>query len=491
MVRRCKRATKGSLESALTPSHTQSCAVPQAITRFRSLRVDNAEVGGTGPLSIRCRDGRIVEIGPALPESADDALLDASGGAVIPSLNDHHIHLFALAAVSRSIRCGPPEVRTKRQLQSALHEAPGDGWIRGVGYHESVAGMLDRRFLDALCGNRPLRIQHRSGRMWFLNTLAERELRISTADGHLFREDTLLRDRLTPDPSLLTAVEETSVQLLGMGVTGLTDTTPTNNTEAQATFDSLAIHQRVNLMGDESLESGSLKIMLDDVELPPFESLAERIRHAHERDRPVAVHCVSRTELVFALTALGEAGPLPGDRIEHAAVTDAATMRLLVESRPYDAPLTVVTQPNFIAERGDQYRADVPAQDHDHLYRCRGFLDAGVPLGGGTDAPFGLPDPWAAMRAAVHRATASGHVVGADERLTPERALALFMTPLDDPGGKPRRIEVGAAADLCVLRRPWASVRETLSKEDVLATVCGELLCTAPDTQTAALSALP
>lgn len=457
----------------------------ETTTRHERLLIVNAEIDGVAPLDIRCRDGRIVDIARALA-TEDEYRLDAEGGAVIPGLNDHHIHLFALAAASRSIVCGPPGVRDAGQLQEVLAKAPGTGWIRGVGYHESVAGILTRDVLDRLAGDRPIRIQHRSGKMWFLNSAAERELGLAVPDGQLFRGDALLRERLGADADFRSTVEATSRRLAAYGVTGITDATPTNNTATARLYEDLDLCQRVNLMGDESLATGSLKIMLDDAALPDFDALVARIDQAHERDRPVAFHCVTRTELVFALSALRDAGTAPGDRIEHASVTDAATMALFRDTSRNPDDVTVVTQPNFIAERGDAYVADVPASEHDNLYRCRGFIDAGIPLGGGTDAPFGHPDPWAAMSAAVNRKTPGGHVLGAAERLTPERALALFTTPLADPGGHPRRIAVGASADLCVLRRPWAQARLSLDRSDVRASLSGSRLCTPRATQTRA-----
>ncbi len=448
-----------------------------AISRHERLLIANAEIDGVAPLDIRCREGRVVEVAHALPTD-DEFRLDAEGGAVIPGLNDHHIHLFALAAVSRSVRCGPPEVHDTGGLAKVLMEAPGAGWIRGVGYHESVAGTLTRRALDGMCGDRPVRIQHRSGKMWFLNSAAERELGLTVPDGHLFRGDALLRERLAVDADFRNSVEDTSRRLAAYGVTGLTDATPTNDPATARLYEHLSLFQHVNLMGNESLARGSLKIMLDDVALPDLDALVARIEQAHERDRPVAFHCVTRTELVFALSALRDAGTVPGDRIEHASVTDEATMALFRDTPRDPNDITVVTQPNFIAERGEQYLADIPSSDHDHLYRCQGFIDADIPLGGGTDAPFGDPDPWAAMSAAVHRKTARGRVVGAAERLTPERALALFTTPLSEPGGEPIRITSGLPAALCVLRRPWVRVRLSLDRSDVRASVSGRLLCT-------------
>ena len=439
-----------------------------------SILVD-AEVDGVGGLDVRCRRGRVVEIGKALAPGADERVFHARRGALLPGLHDHHIHLAALTAARRSVFCGPPRVVDREGLEAALSEAPGEGWIRGVGYHESVAGELDSDAVDELCGSRPVRIQHRSGRVWFVNSEGLRQLGIDSGEsnGQLFRQDERLRRRLSPDPDFEEALLETSALLAGYGVTGITDATATNNRDTAHWYAGLDWLQHVRLMGDETLAEGSLKILLDDFALPEYDSFRQRIAAAHRRRRPVAVHCVSRTELVFALSALGEAGTLPGDRIEHAAVADDAALELLRAVAGDANHLTVVTQPNFIAERGDQYLRDVAPGDHPHLYRGRAFLRADIPLGGGTDAPFGDPDPWFAMQAAVHRRTAAGRTIGDEERLSPEQALALFTTPLEDPGGKPRRVQVGAKADFCLLDVPWREARTRLSADGVRATFVG------------------
>ncbi|WP_439331736.1 hypothetical protein [Nocardia nova] len=55
------------------------------------------------------------------------------------------LHLHATAADAASVRCGPPAVRDRRALAAALATATGDehGWVRGVGYFDSVAGDVD------------------------------------------------------------------------------------------------------------------------------------------------------------------------------------------------------------------------------------------------------------------------------------------------------------------------------------------------------------
>ena len=210
----------------------------------------------------------------------------------------------------------------------------------------------------------------------------------------------------------------------------------------------------------------AVKLMLDERDLPSFEQLRRAIEEAHREHRAVAVHCVTRAELVLAATALAAAGGRVGDRIEHAAVAPPDAIGLLAK-----IPLTVVTQPGFVHERGDAYLTDVDPGDRRWLYRCRGFLEASVPLGGGSDAPFGDPDPWRAMRAAVERRTEAGATLGPEEALTPERALALFTSPPTAPGAPPRHLTPGVPADLCLLDRPWSSARDDLSSARVAATL--------------------
>jgi predicted amidohydrolase YtcJ len=180
---------------------------------------------------------------------------------------------------------------------------------------------------------------------------------------------------------------------------------------------------------------------------------------------PAALHCVTRAQLVVALAALRSAGGHPRDRIEHAAVVPDDMVADLAE-----LGVTVVTQPNFVAERGEHYLRDVPTGDHSQLWRVGSLLRAGIPLAAGTDAPFGGMDPWAAMRAAVRRSTAGGEVLGPDERISAREALRLFLGHSDRPS-VPRTVEVGQPGDLIVLT-PGADV-ETLASDMVATTVIG------------------
>ncbi|MCP3983898.1 MAG: amidohydrolase family protein [bacterium] len=427
---------------------------------------------------VRVREGRIECMGPQLVPLVNEQVYDAKGGALLPGLHDHHLHLFGLAAAMRSLPCGPPQIADREELARALLRAePMDGWIRGVGYHEAVAGELDRSALDGFRADLPVRIQHRSGALWMLNSAALEELEAVDRwpDGRLFRADRWLRDRLAAaDPPALGAATE---RLLAVGVTGFTDAGADNSVQTQALFAEAEragrLPQHFRIMGGAGLAGGERKLLLDEPRLPPFAELVEWIRMAHQEGRSVAIHAVTRTELVLALSALSEACPRSGDRIEHAAVAPPEAVELAAEMG-----VTVVVQPGFLYERGDSYLREVEFRDRRWLLRGRAWLEAGVPIAAGSDAPYGTADPWRAMAAAVDRRTRLGASLGPDEALTPEEALALFSGPLEQPGDRPRKVEAGAPADLCLLSRPWKEARKVLTSELVVATFCAGRLFT-------------
>lgn len=435
--------------------------------RAQSFLITGADVYQKGFLDVRSSHGKITEIGLGLRRRSDEQKIEAVGGAFLPGLHDHHIHLMSLAASRQSVQCGPPHVSSLDELQTVLREAQGEGWIRGIGYHESIAGDLTRRSLDDLCSDRPVRIQHRSGRLWTLNSAALEAIGASSHEsGQFFRKDEELRQVFPQLDDLDEALIATSQELSDYGVTGVTDATPSNNTETAKYLHSLPLRQSIELMGSKSLPDGALKIILDDYELPDIDTLAESVSAAHSADRPVAIHCVSRTELVFALAVLDSVGVHPQDRIEHASECDDDSMQLVKK-----LGVCVVTQPHFVFERGDVYRQDRTASDLANLYRCKSFQSCGIPLGGGTDAPFGSADPWQSMRAAVTRETRSGFQYPASERLSPEEALGLFLTDPQKPGGEVRSIEVGSEANCCLLSVPWRIARDNLTSDHVRATI--------------------
>jgi predicted amidohydrolase YtcJ len=467
-----------------------------------SLLIQNAEIYAVGRSDLRCQNGVISAIAPHLTPLPTDLVFDANHNALLPGLHDHHIHLCALAAAQASVNCGPPQVNNPQELAIALQQQEqqqqGSKSIRGVQYHESVAGDLDRYQLDKIINHKPVRVQHRSGKLWMVNSLAADLLNLDAAEasaqagierdsngkatGRLFRMDNWLREKLSALEGL--DIAGVSRQLASFGVTGITDTTYSNGAEILQKFsqaiDRGELLQRVHLMGTLDLPPSqhpfiarsALKILLDEDRLPELTELEQWIQRAHQDNRGVAFHCVTPTELILALSALTAVGPHAADRIEHASLTPADSFPLLRATG-----VTVVTQPNFIRERGEQYLQNVANEEHAQLYRAKSLIDYGIPVGGSTDAPYGNPNPWLAMDAAVHRATPQGIILGEHEKLTPESALALFISHPETPGAGPRQLSVGANADFCILDRSWLVARTKLAEVSVVATVrAGEFI---------------
>lgn len=442
--------------------------VPEA-SRLGSggLLLRNVEVDGRRT-DVRLDGDRVAAVAPGLGPNGIAEVLDGHGGALLPGLHDHHLHLLAAAAALTSVDCGPAAVRDLGGLARALQQASAaDAWVRGVGYHESVAGPLDRHVLDRLVPDRPVRIQHRGGALWMLNTRALAHIasvldssedveRDSDGEpnGRLWRYDARLRVALPDQRPDLAAVGR---KLTSYGITGVTDATPDLDDAAVSLLGSavssgdLRVH--VTVLGavtgrslPTGLATGPRKLLLRDHDLPSYEDLRAAIAAEHTAGRPVAVHCVTRESLLLTLAVIAEVGPRSGDRIEHASVVPAAVVQEIAR-----LGLRVVTQPDFLRTRGDDYLREVAPDDVDCLYRHASLLAAGVPVTASSDAPFGSLDPWAAMRAAVQRTTLAGDVIGPAERVDAAAALSGYLSDPLTPGGPPRRVRPGAAADLCLL----------------------------------------
>jgi predicted amidohydrolase YtcJ len=405
---------------------------------------------------------RIDEVADSLAPRPGEDVFDAAGGTVLPGLHDHHVHLHSAAAAQTSVRVGPPQVHDRATLAGVLAGAQvgEDGWIRAVGYHDSVAGPLDRATLDALVPTVPLRVQHRSGVLWMLNSAGLARVGLAGhPDGRLRSTDSWSNALGRADTNLA----HLSGRLSRYGIAGITDATP------DLSIDDIVRLAELRRHGDlrqhvHCLAPGKRILHDDDLDL---ERLVEWIADRHRSGGPVAIHCVTAAQLLVTIAALRQAGTHPRDRVEHAAVAPPDCLTDLAE-----LAVTVVTQPNFVVERGDQYLDEVPAAEHDQLWRVASLVRAGIPVALSTDMPFGHPDPWAAMRAAVHRTTPSGAVLGADERVSAQAALTMFLGYADRPT-RLRAIQPGEPGDLCLLSVPPETALAELDAEMVAATVIG------------------
>lgn len=450
-------------------------------------------------VDVRLDGARIAAIGPigGLAPAGDEERIDAGGGAVLPGLHDHHLHLLATAAAARSVDLSAQAIDGPEGLARALAGAPigPTGWVRAVGYHESQAGPLDRHVLDRAGSVAPLRVQDASGARWTLDTLGLRAIGIDPGaaatdlpsgvelddagrpTGVVHRADAWLRDRLPAEgPPSLAAL---GARLAAVGITGVTDATPVDDPSSwhvlAAAVAAGELPVEVVVTGSPALAAtvppvplgrGPCKVIVDDADLPAVEDLAAAFRAAHGAGRNVAVHCVTGAALALALAAWDEAGVRAGDRIEHGSVISPGAVDVIAGHG-----LLVVTQPGLVGERGRRYLREVAPDDVGDLYRCGSLVAAGIGVAAGSDAPYTDVDPWAAVRAAVSRRSGDV-VVGPGEALAPEAALGLYQGTAGDPTAR-RTVAVGAPADLVVAALPWRELRHDLASEQIVATIAG------------------
>jgi predicted amidohydrolase YtcJ len=426
------------------------------MTATYDLIIRNArDMDGT-PITVGIVDGRIAALGPAV--DGRGAEYDAREHVLGPGLHDHHCHLLATAARLESVDL--TDCRTEDALVAQLRasgSAP-DRWIRAFGYDDRVAGLPGRDLLDRWMPNHPLRIQDRTGAYWLLNSAGIARLGADRLPacverhaggrptGRIWRGDAWLRERIGGFPPSLATLGQ---RLAQWGVTGVTDAGASNGA-AEAKLLAGAMPQRLVIMGSEALPHGDsyalgpVKLLLDENDLPPIEQTVARIAAARSLNRNVAAHCATLGELLFYLEALRQSGSArTGDRIEHGSVIPESLIGDIAA-----AELTVVTQPNFIHDRGDRYRSQIDPSELDDLYRIGSLVRRGVRVLGGSDSPYGDINPWIALRAALDRRTRNGAIIGAGEAVDRRSALALYQhSPL----------AIGAPADLILYDWPEAT----------------------------------
>ncbi len=215
------------------------------------------------------------------------------------------------------------------------------------------------------------------------------------------------------------------------------------------------------------------------IAVTPYPVLVQRIRMSLEAGLNVATHAIGDEANRLVLDAYAEmrAEGHPGIlRIEHAQ-----------HVRPVDVPrfraLDVIAsmQPTHCTSDIDLVEQMLGPRRL-ATYAWRTFLDAGVQLAFGSDAPVEDPNPFLALHAAVTRQRADGSPVGGwrpEERVTLDEAVHAHTVAAHEAVGRTDvgRLQPGQLADfVCIDRDLWAlehsdpgAIRDT----EVLATWIG------------------
>jgi predicted amidohydrolase YtcJ len=214
--------------------------------------------------------------------------------------------------------------------------------------------------------------------------------------------------------------------------------------------------------------------------MPTWEpqSFKKAVRALHDTGLQICVHCAGDAAVDLTLDAYEEAmkanpRPDPRHRIEHAILTTSEATK-----RMNDLGVVVSTQPQFLRVGGDGWVNVFGVQRAKRAIVTREWLNAGVPVALGSDAP---TTPWytpqATLAGAVSRLTLSGRVHEPDQRMTIQEALRAHTMGSAYAAHEEKikgSIEVGKLADLAVWNEdPYAMSVERLFKATIATTIVG------------------
>jgi predicted amidohydrolase YtcJ len=413
---------------------------------------------------------------------------DLGGKVMTPGLIDPHVHFRVMGLdYLYYIPYLPPAVKDVQSLLSAIAESlkskqPGE-WLQGY-YLVLTDNMFpDRRLLDTVSPNNPVWIMHIGGHWGSANSAAINAAGITAAtpspQGGVIEKDAsgeptglfynhramdVLR-RVAPPVTLETsrqAILNTQPIMAACGVTSYQD----NNIRD---IEQIKLYQQLAKEGQLYLRSAlfltlewpqdfekvgqveqyqdafsrfaGYKFLIDGQtptaychqphsgtswDMPTWEPEEYKsiVRTLHDTGLQICTHCIGDAAADLALDAYESAmnaSPRndPRHRLEHVILTTPqATTRIR------DLGVITSCNPHFIYVGGDSYIKNFGEERKDRIIVTREWLDAGIHVTMGSDAP-SVPfhNPAATMAAAIGRITLSKQVLNKDQSMTFDEAL--------------------------------------------------------------------
>jgi predicted amidohydrolase YtcJ len=206
------------------------------------------------------------------------------------------------------------------------------------------------------------------------------------------------------------------------------------------------------------------------------EQLTALVGQGHEAGWQVGIHAQGDRAIQMAIDAVAAAlharpATDPRPRIEHAGYPTPAQLRQI-----RDLGIITVNQPSYLYDSGNEFLARLGGRAH-RLQPLREELDAGIGVVLSSDAFVASYRPLDTIRAAVHRRTREGAVIGEDQRIYADEAIrahtieAAYAIGMDHLVGS---IEAGKLADFVVLDGdPFSPSAQALDEVSVYSTVLG------------------
>ena len=447
------------------------------------------------PVDVLVRDGCVVAVGEqarTLGEARGIPVLDGQGRYAVPGLWDMHVHVvqwgLTRARLDTSGTRGPQEVvdLVAARLAGGLDTPTGVL----VGYGHRTGSWRERptvAALDAVSGEVPVALIAGDAHHGWLNTAALRLVGGPmvpgvVAEGAWFP----LYDRLQRLQGAAEEAEYGVAQAVldahARGVVGIVDLEfgqPWLQWRERTAGETAPLRARTAVYpegldaviaagvrsGDKIratdglVTMGPLKVITDgslntrtawccqpyadadELDLPhgapnlPANELVELLQRAHDAGLEAALHAIGDRAVATVLDAFATTGARGS--VEHAQLVDPADLE-----RWSRLPVRASVQPAHLLDDREATERCWPEQTH-RTFTLRSFLDAGIELALGSDAPVSPLDPWLAMAAAVHRGAEGESSWHPEQQISPREALAACVDG--------RRVRPGAPGDLALL----------------------------------------
>ncbi len=203
----------------------------------------------------------------------------------------------------------------------------------------------------------------------------------------------------------------------------------------------------------------------------------ELVKRIHNMGYQACIHANGDLAIEMALNAIELAqteNPRqdPRHRIEHCTMIDDETLHRM-------RALEVMALPfgSYLWQHGEklvEYYGEKRAQI---MFAHKSFLDAGIRVAGSSDHPAGLHPPLLGVQCMVTRKTASGEVIGQNQRISVEEAFKMYTAYAAYASFEENikgSLTVGRLADMVVLAEdPWSSDPDGISEIEVDLTIVG------------------
>ena len=206
------------------------------------------------------------------------------------------------------------------------------------------------------------------------------------------------------------------------------------------------------------------------------DELNDIVGRIHRAGYQACVHANGDIAIEMALQAIERAqteSPRAGSRhrIEHCTMINDCLLAWM-------ARLGVIALPfgSYLWQHGEKLRPFY-GKRADRMFAHGSFLRAGVKVAGSSDHPAGLYPPLLGIQSMVTRRTASGEVIGADEKIALLEAVRMYTEYAAYASGEEHvkgRLVPGMMADMVVLEEdPWDCSPEDISAINIRRTIVG------------------